>query len=95
MGALPQIGLMELFLQNWGLIAPLISVFAGLIVWGIRLEGLVKLNKQENSHLADRLDRQETEIKDKLGKIDARLEIIASSLERVIWRLPRSEGPTE
>lgn len=84
---------METILEYW----PVVTALIGLAVWGIRLESLAKMNKRDNEHLTDRVDRMDSDIKVALGKIDGRLELIATSLERVIWRIPRGgdNGPND
>lgn len=75
------------FLELW----PVVPFFVGIIAWALRLESMSRMNKQSIEYLSDRIDRQENDIKERLGKIDARLELIASSLEKVIWRFARSD----
>lgn len=76
---------MEMLLQYW----PIIGAIIGLVVWGVRLESLANMNKKETEHINLRIDRLDSDIKVALSKIDGRLETIATSLERVIWRIPR------
>lgn len=77
---------MEALLAVW----PVIVVLGGVAVWALRLESLVRINKNNLDHLEKRVARQESDIKAQLAKIDNRLENIATSLERVIWRVPRA-----
>ena len=81
----------EALLAIWPILIPFIM--AG--VWALRLEGLVKMTISNMLHLQDRVDRQESDIKAQLAKIDGRLESIVTSLERVIWRIPRDHPGDE
>lgn len=75
-------------LEWWPVIASAATVIGGLIVWGIRLEGLSKMNKKEIEHTNDRIDQINNSLDKRLTVIDTRLETIGSTLERIIWRLP-------
>ncbi len=68
---------------------PVATVVLGVVIYAIRIEGHVKMLHQRDEHLEGRIDRQDSEIRERLGKIDARLESIANTLERVIWRIPK------
>ncbi len=69
-------------------LAAIISFLGGIVIWGIRLEGLVKMNKKELDHTNDRIDQINNSLDKRLTVIDTRLEAIGSTLERIIWRLP-------
>lgn len=82
--------LTELLMAWWPVIGAALGFVFTVIVWGIRLEGLVKMNRNDMKHLEDRQDRQDNDIKIGFAKLDARLEAMNSSLEKVIWRIPRT-----
>lgn len=79
----------ELILDWWPIAAFAISYFAGIVVWGLRLESLVKMNQRETEHLEKRLDIVSDDVKKSYEKIDARLIGMNATLEKIIFRLPR------
>ena len=71
---------------------PIAVGVVAVITWGIRLESLAQMNKREIEHTNDRVDGIHDDIRMSMGKLDARLTIIQTTLERIIWKLPVSKS---
>lgn len=58
---------------------PVLVVAAGLIIWGIRLEGRVNTHEAVCAERYKRLDEKATETTDKLHAIDEKLDRLISA----------------
>jgi len=79
----------EAVLAWWPVVAFWIAMIGAIVVWVIRLEGLVKLNRRETENLEKRVDHLHDDIKTSYSKIDSRLSSMTQTLERIIFRLPK------
>lgn len=86
----------NLILDWWPVVATIVAYLVGLLVWGLRLEGIAKMNKQAIEHTNDRVDQIHNNIDKRLTLVDSSLKSIDSKLERIVWSMPSQlkEVPT-